>query len=140
MKNKIGRPTVITDEVLRKLEEVFALGGTDEEACFYADISTTTLYEYQKGNEEFSERKNRLKQKPFLKARQSIIKGLDDSEFALKYMERKKKDEFSTRFEHTGKDGEPITELEVKIIHSNNEVTNTGDTSSGEVNTENTEQ
>lgn len=36
---------------------------------------------------------NALRNKPFLKARTSIMKGLTDPEFALKYMERKKRKE-----------------------------------------------
>lgn len=34
----MARPTVINDAVVQKLEEAFALGCSDEEACIYADI------------------------------------------------------------------------------------------------------
>lgn len=95
-----GRPSAITKEVLVKLEQAFALDCTDEEACFYANISPSTLYDYQKKYPAFSERKKELKQQPFLVARQAIVKGIkDDKEFALKYMERKKKKEFGTKTE-----------------------------------------
>lgn len=104
-KKSAGRPTVITPEVLRKLEEVFAIGGTDSEACFYADISPTALYEYQEKTPGFAERKAALKERPILKARQTIVKGLDDDRNAQWYLERKRKDEFAVRTELTGKDG-----------------------------------
>ena len=94
--------------VLQKLEEVFAIGGTDTEACFYAGIGTSTLYEYQKDNPEFVERKEALKEKPILKARQTVVKSLDNPDMALKYLERKRKAEFSLRVEQTGADGKDL--------------------------------
>lgn len=97
--NKLGRPTVMTEAVLNKLEEVFAIGGSDEEACFYADISKQTLYDYQKNNPEFIDRKEALKERPILKARQVIVKSLDNPEHSKWYLERKKKKEFSPRIE-----------------------------------------
>ncbi len=101
MANQVGRPTLMTPSVLKKLEEVFALGGTDQEACFYANISHQTLYNYQKENPEFVERKEALKNSPILKARQTVVEALIEPEYAFKYLERKKKDEFgaSTKIE-----------------------------------------
>lgn len=100
-----GRPTKITELTLKKLEEAFILGATDMEACLYADISSQTLYTYQKNNKEFLDRKDLLKETPVLKARASVVKGLQGSpELALKFLERKKKDEFSLKheLEHSG--------------------------------------
>lgn len=99
---EVGRPTVVTDEVLRKLEAAFALGCTDLEACVFADISKTALYDYQKSHPEFAERKEFLKEKPFLKARTTIIESLSDPNHAFKFMERKKKAEFGNNIEITG--------------------------------------
>lgn len=98
-KKSVGRPTIMTPEVLNKLEEVFAIGGTDKEACFYADISHQTLYDYQAEHPEFVERKEALKERPILKARQTIVRGLDDDKNAQWYLERKRKNEFSVRTE-----------------------------------------
>lgn len=96
----IGRPTVMTPEVVKKLEEAFALGCTDLEACLYADISKQTLYDYQKLNPSFVDRKEQLKENPILQARTSVINGLrDNPELALKFLERKKRDEFSLKTE-----------------------------------------
>lgn len=115
--NNVGRPTKMTEETLKKLDEAFLLGCTDEEACFYADISHQTLYNYQKDNVEYVERKEALKQNPFLLARTSVIDGFKKNpELALKYLERKKKNEFSLRTEVTGADGK---ELPVPIIQLN---------------------
>jgi hypothetical protein len=98
LKKKLGRPTKMTEATVNKLEEAFALGCTDAEACLYADISKQSLYNYQEKNPEFVERKELLKQKPVLQARKSVAGDLEgDSNLALKYLERKKKDEFSVR-------------------------------------------
>lgn len=117
MKDKGGRPTVFDKERIEKLEEAFKLGCTDEEACLNADISTQALYKYQERNPKFLERKRLLKNNPFVLARTSIINAFkDDPNLALKYMERKKKDEFSLRQELTGADGEPVLQgFEIKI-------------------------
>lgn len=108
-KKNVGRPTIMTDLTLQKLKEAFAFGCTDEEACYYAEIGKSTLYNYQNDNPEFLEQKEALKQRPVLLARQELIKGLEGNpELALKFLERKKKDEFSLRSEITGKDGKDI--------------------------------
>lgn len=107
-KNPGGRPTIMTKETIDKLEYVFGLGGTDEEACFYADISHQTLYDYQKKHPEFIDRKEALKEKPILKARETVINSLEDPKDAQWYLERKKKQEFSTKTE---------TETTIKVLN-----------------------
>lgn len=94
---KIGRPTVMTAETLNKLEQAFSIGCTDEEACVFADISRQTMYAYISENPEFSDKKEALKKKPILKAKNTVVKNLDNPDMALKYLERKCKNEFSTK-------------------------------------------
>lgn len=97
----MSRPTKMTDQVIAKLEEAFALGCTDLEASLYANIAPATLYNYQEKNQGFLERKTQLKETPILKARATVIKALESSpELALKFLERRKKDEFSLRREN----------------------------------------
>lgn len=106
---EVGRPTKLTPEIVGKLKQAFAIGATVEEACFYAEINKTTYYDWIKVNEELNNEFERLKQKPILEARQEVVKGLKGNpEFALKFLERKKKDEFSLRTELTGTTNEPI--------------------------------
>lgn len=104
-KNFVGRPPIINDEVMKKLEQCFSLGSSDLEACIFADISPATLYNYQKEHPEFLERKQLLKEKPILKARNTIVKSLDDPKIALEYLKAKCKSEFGQRMEITGPDG-----------------------------------
>lgn len=97
-KSNAGRPTVMTPETINKLEEAFALGCTDREACLFAGITPPTLYDYQKLNPDFLTRKELLKENPVLLARTSVVNGLSgDPDLALKFLERKKKDEFSPK-------------------------------------------
>ena len=105
----MARPTVMTPEVIAKLEEAFAWGCTDIEACLWADIATPTLYVYQEKNPEFLERKNALKETPVMLARKSVLAGIKNNpELALKLLERKKKSEYSLRQEITGADGKDL--------------------------------
>lgn len=119
-----GRPTVMTERVLGKLEQAFGYDMTDEEACLYAGIHPSSLYDYQKNHPEFTERKQALKNTPVLLARETVVKALRDRqittldkkgnkveitipadpEISMKYLERKKKDEFSPHatIDHSG--------------------------------------
>ena len=99
----------MTPETVKKLEEAFAIGCSDLEACLYADISKQTLYTYQADNPKFLDRKEMLKERPILQARMTVVKALrHDSDMAMKYLERKNKKEFSPRSEHTGADGKDL--------------------------------
>ncbi len=90
---EVGRPTVMDQNTLNKLEEIFALGGTDKEACLFAGISHQTLYNYQEKNPEFVERKEALKATPVLKARRTVVESLEkDVNSAWRMVERKDPD------------------------------------------------
>ena len=99
-KSNAGSPTKMTEKTLTLLREAFLLGCTDEEACLKAEINPLTLYRYQKKNPNYVSQKELWKQNPFLIARTTIVAGIaTDPDLALKYMERKKKDEFSLKQE-----------------------------------------
>lgn len=97
-KTKRGRPTKMTQGTLRKLEELFVRGLSDEEACLLANIGTTTLYDYCKENPEFSERKELLKQRVKIRAKLNISKVIEDGDTDLSkwYLERRDND-FKTK-------------------------------------------
>ena len=102
-----GRPTVKTEEVIRKIEEVAALDGSVEEMAYYAGIHRDTLYAWLKDDPELSDRIGALRQRPILKARQTITKALDDPNHAFKYLEKKRRKEFGNSLDVTT-DGEKI--------------------------------
>lgn len=97
-----GRPTVMTQDTVNKLEQAFSMGCSDLEACLFADISKQTLYDYQDKHPEFADRKAMLKQKMIFKARSVIVEALNnkDKNTAQWLLERKVKDEFSTKVEN----------------------------------------
>lgn len=103
---KRGRHTEMTPEKIAKLEQAFSIGCSDLEACLFADIGKTTLYTYQNKHPEFTERKERLKEGVVLKARIKVKEALDSKDLKVStdmakwLLERKKKDEFSTRVEN----------------------------------------
>lgn len=98
----VGRPTIMTEERVSKLEQAFSMGCSDLEACLFADISKQTLYDYQEKHPEFVDRKAMLKQKMIFKARSIIAESLNnkDENTAKWLLERKLKDEFSTKVEN----------------------------------------
>lgn len=96
---KEGRPTVMTDATLQKLQDAFLRGYTDAEACLYAGIAMATLYTYQENFPEFSEKKKLWKQNLKLHAKNVVIDALkkNDREMAKWYLEHKASDEFNTK-------------------------------------------
>ena len=110
MKKTVGRPTVMTPVVIGKLETVFSLDGTVKEACFYAGINPDTYFEFMKKNPEYTERFEALRQRPVLKARETVVKEITKNyNNAMDYLSRKAKKEFSQRTELTEAEGTPLT-------------------------------
>ena len=115
MAEEVGRPTVMTPEAVAKLENAFAIGASIGEACYYADISRDTYYRWIKINKELSDKFERLKEKPILRARQTVNDNLGQPDTAKWYLERKQKKEFGThtQVDHTS-GGEPF---KVEVTH-----------------------
>jgi hypothetical protein len=78
------------------------------EACFLAGITEEQYYYFCHIHPGFYEIKKILNSYPYFKARNTLVKHLDDPHYALAYLERKKKDEFSKRQEVTGVDGKDL--------------------------------
>ena len=120
MKNKGGRPTVMTKEVVAKLETAFAIDATVEEACGVADISRDAFYDYLKKNPKFSDRMATLRNEPILKARETVTRKLSESyQNAMDYLKRKRKAEFGDNSEVTVNLPKPITDLFNGVQDSN---------------------
>ncbi|MBU1067724.1 hypothetical protein KKE60_08050 [Patescibacteria group bacterium] len=106
-----GRPTKLDDLFVKKLEEAFSLDCSISEACFYANVSRETYYNWVKAHPELLDRFNALRRRPVLIARQTLIKGFEpvrengkiikegDPYLALKYLERKERSEFALKTE-----------------------------------------
>ena len=117
---EVGRPTVMTPEVVNKLEQGFTMGFTDEEACLYANISKQTLYDYCKRVEGYTDRKEELKNHPKLLAKVNLYNALKDNkkiEDSKWYLERRDK-EFKQKTDITSNDNE-LQPVLVKFISDN---------------------
>jgi hypothetical protein len=124
-KNKVGRKWFdLTEEdikkgkteesIIAKCKEVWAIDGTDAEAAFYAEVSKYSISRYLEAHPDVNEIRNRLKEKPILKARQAVVKGLDNYANAMDYLKRKRKKEFGDKVELSGDEAHPIL---VKFIN-----------------------
>lgn len=104
---KPGRKSVMTPEVILKIEQVAALDGSVEEMGLYAGVSYVTIYDYMKKNEAFAKRIAELRNTPVLKARQTIVRALQDPAYAFKYVEKKRRKEFGNAIDITS-DGKQL--------------------------------
>jgi hypothetical protein len=103
------------DEIISKLRTAFAFDCTIEEACLYAGIDVVTFWRHTKKNPKLRKEFDALRNTPILKARQAVIKSFEqDPNLALKYLERKRRQEFALRQEITGEDGQAI-KIEIEI-------------------------
>lgn len=112
----VGRPTVMTPEVVANLEIAFSNGATDEQACFIAGISKNSLYDYIKENPEFGNRKEALKDMIKYQAKIVVKKEIEKGNVnqANWYLERKDKD-FKPKQDLTT-DDQPLNPVLVKFL------------------------
>ena len=125
MAEVVTNPVKMDDLTVKKLEEAFSIGADVRAACCYANISHTTYYNWIKSFPEYEERFATLRDKPILKAYNTINRGLDQIETAKWYLERKVK-EFKPKQDLTTDDN-PFTPVMVKFIDdkgNNNSDTN----------------
>lgn len=114
-RDRVGRPTAMTEPTLRKLKVAYLINCTDEEACGFAGIGTTTLYDFQKKHPEFTELKKKWRDTHVMAARlnvfRSVVKdaNMGDSWLTLR---TQRKDEYSEKHIVTDKNVVSIEELE----------------------------
>ena len=98
--NSVGRPEVITEEIVRKLESILQLGVNDGIACQYAKIGRTTFYKKLKEDEEFADRIQSAKDLVTIAAGQVVTGAIindKDLTTAKWWLERKAPDEFGDK-------------------------------------------
>ena len=114
-----GRPTVIDDVVVSKLEHAFSIGCPTREACSFAGISHEAFYNFVEKYPEFNDRFNSLKDKPILAARDTVAKAIKvNPEMAFRYLERKRPKEFGGSLKLTDGDGKPL-KTEGGVVNNN---------------------
>jgi hypothetical protein len=107
-KNNVGRPTKMTESTVAKLEQAFAYGCSDVEACIFAGINKSTLYDYCTKNPEFSDRKEGLKTMPTIRAKIVIYQALEDGDLATANKVIDRKEGSRVKAELCGRNGERL--------------------------------
>lgn len=114
-----GRPFAITPDKVNQLKAAFANGLTIDQACVYAKISKPAYYNYLEAHDGFADEIDAVRKSVEIQAKFNIVKKIKEGEYEPSkfWLTTKCKDEFSTRTESTGKDGEAIkTEAEVNHL------------------------
>lgn len=99
------------DRVISDLKNGLMRDFTDEEACHYAGISHDTFYRWRRDSEEFAKEMQTAQSFLFRKAKQVIANGIidnGDKDNAKWLLERRRKENYATRQENTGKNGGPL--------------------------------
>jgi hypothetical protein len=90
----MARPTKLTKSRVKKLEDAFIIGATIEEACFNANISKQTYYNWTEENPELLDRFKLLRKSPVLRARKTLYEALDNNPMlAYKFLKNRLKKE-----------------------------------------------
>lgn len=94
---KTGRPAIVTDEVVRKLEAALCSGFSVTAACSFSGISRSTYYEYYACEKDFSDKMRLAEEFSTFKARQVILNAINkgDIKAAQWWLERKARIEFA---------------------------------------------
>ena len=97
-KNLWWRPTRLTDEVLKKLEDAFKVGASISQACIYAGISQQDYFNWIKKYERFFERMEGFKNFPYVFSKEAIFKAINSKDpnvsakYALEFLKRRDPD------------------------------------------------
>ena len=90
--------TKLTPDVVNKLKNAFAIGANITEACYYAEITTKTYYNWTNKNPDLLHEFELIRQRLPLKAKENIAKAIENSNSipdSWKLLERKQPDEFA---------------------------------------------
>lgn len=97
-RDKRGRPTVMTKQVLAKIKHAIRMGSTEEEACSFAEIDPSTLWRYKQKNKYFAMQIKEWQNYLVLSARQNIFDSIDECKNmtdSWAYLRAKRKEEFA---------------------------------------------
>jgi DNA-binding XRE family transcriptional regulator len=103
-------PSKKTPERIVNLKAAAAFDATIEEMAFYVGVTKQTLYNWFKEDPDLFDEIERLRNKPVLTARQTVVGSLSDPNYAFRYLEKKRPQEFNpaTKVEHSGSVETPV--------------------------------
>ena len=122
--NPPGRPPADIEGYFTKILPYLQYGCTLREACLQAQVPYTTVRDHVKEDVDLSDRIEQAQNLNIIKARENIIKQVQkwNPEMSKRYLERKRKVEFSTRIETTGPGGWPIQLMEPSAADIDNAI------------------
>lgn len=96
MSNIGGRPKVISEATVRKLEQAFKDGLSVSEACFVSGIGRRTFYDHKASNADFARKMELAKAYVTLRAKKVVVQSINEGNLtaAKWYLERKARNEF----------------------------------------------
>ena len=108
------RPTKKNDEVVAKLESIFKIDGTIQEACSYAGVDKSTYHDRVNKDKAFSDKMAAARDYPFILARKTLMKGMQqwDTRSSIEYLKRRDK-RYRDKNEHMWEWGWPLEVLKI---------------------------
>lgn len=78
--NERGRPTVLTTDVVKVLEDVIKDGGSVTQACDLAQISRQSFYNHMRENEDFFYKMCVAREHLKLKALKNVVEAIEEGD------------------------------------------------------------
>ena len=96
MSNVVGRPTVIDEATVQKLEAAFRDGFSISTACFLSGISRSTYYDHCDSDKEFSDKMSVARMWVTEQAKKVVVGAINNGDLptAKWWLERRAQDEF----------------------------------------------
>jgi hypothetical protein len=95
-KPKPGRPSKMTVDVVRKLEDAFKFGATITEACYLSGISREMFYQYYRSDQEFSDKIERARSWLVITAKHNVAKAVMNGDIKSSVWLLEKRDSLPT--------------------------------------------
>jgi len=104
--------TKLTPEVVKKLKEAFAIDCNITEACFYAEITPKTYYNWIKKNPELLQEFEHMRETLPLKSKHNIANSIQKGDVGLseRYLSKRQPEVYGDRLkiEHSGSIGDGV--------------------------------
>lgn len=109
------------ETTIEALKPYYQLGCSTQKACSYAGIPLSTVQTWIDADDDLRCKITAWQNEISAKARMNLREQIanKNTDYSLKWLERKEKDEFSQRTEQTGPDGVPLTITVVKYTDDN---------------------
>ena len=114
MSTQVGRPTVIDDATVQKLEAAFRDGFSVTTACHLSGISRSTFYDHCDTDQEFSDKMDIAKEWVTEQAKKVVVQSINKGDLptAKWWLERRARNEFGK----DAADAEPKMSRETELF------------------------